>query len=56
MLMIIKCTVVQIQNIKKLFFPLLLPRLDTHAGCQIEDTQLEQAYLTMEGNKPYTIS
>ncbi len=49
-------TAVQIQNIEESFsFPLSLI-VETHTGCQIEDTQQDRVQLTVEGDEPYTAS
>ncbi len=48
-------TAVQIKNIGESWFSRPL-RCDIPAGCQIEVSQKEQAQLTMEGDKPYTVS
>ncbi len=40
----------------KEFLLSLFLALDDYVGCQIEDTQQEQAQLTKEGDKPYTVS
>ncbi len=51
-------TAVQIQNIgESCLSRFLLLGLDSHAGCQIKDTQWERAQLIMEGDKPtYIVS
>ncbi len=47
---------VQIQNIGESWFSRPPSDAIFPAGCQIEVSQKEQAQLTMEGDKPYTVS